>query len=147
MRRAVGAGFIAAACLLGPAAAQEIARYAVEADAIPRPLTSQAGDPQRGRAIVANRQVGLCLLCHRAPIPEERFQGDLAPDLAGVGARYSAAQLRLRVVDPRRVNPASFMPAFHSAHNPSRIGAAWVGKPILQAQQVEDVVAYLATLR
>jgi sulfur-oxidizing protein SoxX len=81
------------------------------------------------------------------PIPEERFQGDLAPSLAGVGARYSEAQLRLRVVDPRRVNPASFMPAFHAAGHPSRIGAAWVGKPILDAQQVEDVVAWLATLR
>jgi sulfur-oxidizing protein SoxX len=105
------------------------------------------GDPQRGRAIIASRQVGLCLLCHAAPVPEERFQGDLAPNLAGAGARYSEAQLRLRVVDPRRVNPSSFMPAFHSAGNPSRVGAAWVGKPILSAQQVEDVVAWLATLR
>ena len=89
----------------------------------------------------------LCLLCHSAPIPEERFQGTLAPDLAGTGARYSAAQLRLRIVDPRLVNPATFMPAFHSTANLSRVGAAWQGKPILTAQQVEDVVAYLATLR
>jgi len=147
VRRAVGAGLAAIACLIGTAAAQDIVRPAIVGDAIPQPLTAQPGDAQRGRAIVANRQAGLCLLCHRAPVPEERFQGDLAPDLAGVGARYTTAQLRLRVVDPRRVNPASFMPAFHSAHNPSRIGAAWAGKPILQAQQVEDVVAYLATLR
>jgi sulfur-oxidizing protein SoxX len=121
--------------------------YAVQGDAIPQPLASAPGDPQRGRAIVASRQTGLCLLCHTAPVPEERFQGNLAPDLGGVGARYTEAQLRLRVVDPRRVNPASFMPAFHSAHHPSRLGAAWVGKPILSAQQVEDVVAYLVTLK
>lgn len=129
------------------AAAQTVAGYTVEGDGIAQPLAGLRGDPQRGRAIVASRSQGLCLLCHAAPIPEERFQGDLAPTLAGVGARYSAAQLRLRIVDPRRVNPSSFMPAFHSAHNPSRVGAAWAGKPILDAQQVEDVVAWLASLR
>lgn len=133
--------------LAAPAFAQEVARYEVRGDRIEAPLTAQPGDPARGRAIVANRQVGLCLLCHPAPITEERFQGNLAPDLAGVGARYTEAQLRLRIVDPRVVNPSSFMPAFHSTTNPSRVGGAWQGKPILTAQQVEDVVAWLATLR
>ena len=142
----VGVGALAlAACL--PCGASDIVPYTVHGDRIEQPLAGLRGDPARGRAIVASRQAGLCLLCHSAPIPEERFQGDLAPDLAGIGARYSQAQLRLRVVDPRRVNPASFMPAFHSASNPSRIGAAWAGKPILSAQQVEDVVAWLSTLR
>jgi sulfur-oxidizing protein SoxX len=131
----------------GPVVAQAIMPYAVTGDAVPAPLTTQPGDPQRGRAIVASRQAGLCLLCHSGPIPEERFQGNLAPDLAGAGARYTAGQLRLRLVDPRRVNPQSFMPAFHADHTPSRVGANWIGKPILTAQQVEDVVAYLATLR
>jgi L-cysteine S-thiosulfotransferase len=141
-----GVGAIAA-CLAFAANAQDIVPYTVEGDRIVQPLAGARGDAQRGRAIVASRQAGLCLLCHSAPIPEERFQGDLAPPLAGVGARYSEAQLRLRVVDPRRVNPASFMPAFHSAANPSRVGMQWAGKPILSAQQVEDVVAWLATLR
>ena len=127
--------------------AQEIVPYTVDGDGIPQPLAGAPGDAERGRAIVASRQLGLCLLCHAAPVPEERFQGDLAPNLAGVPARLSEAQLRLRVVDPRRVNPSSFMPAFHSASNPSRVGAAWAGKPILGAQQVEDVVAWLRTLR
>ena len=134
-----------AACLL--ATAQDITPYTIVADGIPQPLAGLRGDPRRGRAIVASRQQGLCLLCHTAPIPEERFQGDLAPDLAGVGARYSEAQLRLRIVDPRRVNPASFMPAFHADQNAARVGTAWAGKPILGAQQVEDVVAWLALLR
>jgi sulfur-oxidizing protein SoxX len=145
-----GRSLLAAAALYGAcglAAAQPVASYTVAGDAIPEPLQGLQGDAQRGRAIVANRTGGLCLLCHSAPIAEERFQGDLAPNLAGVGARYSPAQLRLRVVDPRRVNPESFMPAFHSSHDPSRTGAAWAGKPLLSAQQVEDVVAWLATLR
>lgn len=144
-RRGAAAGLLASAC--AGAAAQELVPYVVEGDAIAQPLGGLRGDAGRGRAIVASRQQGLCLLCHSAPIPEERFQGNLAPDLAGVGARYSAAQLRLRVVDPRRVNPASFMPAFHAGQGALRVGAAWAGKPILGAQQVEDVVAWLATLR
>jgi sulfur-oxidizing protein SoxX len=129
------------------AAAQEVVPYTVTGDGIAMPLSPQPGDAARGRAIVATRQVGLCLLCHSAPIPQERFQGDLAPNLAGVGARYSAAQLRLRIVDSRRVNPTSSMPAFHSTAKLSRVGTAWQNKPILTAQQVEDVVAYLASLR
>jgi sulfur-oxidizing protein SoxX len=144
LRRAVGVALAAAVQAVG---AQAIVPYEVVGDAIPQPLTGQPGDPQRGRAIVASRQAGLCLLCHAGPIPEERFQGNLAPSLEGAGSRYSTPQLRLRIVDSRRVNPASFMPAFHSATNLSRVGAAWTGKPILTAQQVEDVVAYLATLR
>jgi len=144
LRRPALLGLLFAAASAG---AQELAPYTVEGDAIAQPLAGLRGDAQRGRTLVASRQQGLCLLCHAAPIPEERFQGDLAPSLAGVGARYSAAQFRLRIVDPRRLNPASFMPAFHSGSNASRVGGAWAGKPILTAQQVEDVVAWLATLR
>ncbi|MBA2963588.1 MULTISPECIES: sulfur oxidation c-type cytochrome SoxX [Ramlibacter] len=136
----------AALLMAGAAAAQDLVPYTVSGDGIERPLAAP-GDPARGRAIAASRQQGLCLLCHPAPIPEERFQGNLAPDLAGVGARYTTAQLRLRVVDARRVTPASFMPAFHGTANLSRVGAAWQGKPVLSAQQVEDVVAWLSTLR
>jgi len=131
----------------GAAAAQEVVAYAVQGDRIEAPLARLHGDAARGRAIVASRSVGLCLLCHPAPIAEERFQGNLAPDLAGAGARYTAAQLRLRIVDPRRVNPSTFMPAFHSTTNLSRVGHAWQGKPVLSAQQVEDVVAYLSGLK
>ena len=73
----------------------------VVGDAIPQALTATPGDPARGRAIVASRQLGLCLLCHSGPIPEERFQGNLAPDLAGAGSRWSEGQLRLRIADAR----------------------------------------------
>ena len=116
-------------------------------DAIEQPLTDQPGDAARGRAIVANRQVGLCLLCHSGPIAEERFQGNLAPDLAGAGARLTESQLRLRLVDSRRVNPDSMMPAYFRADGFSRVAGPWQGKTVLSAQQVEDVVAYLRTLR
>ncbi|MFG5410043.1 sulfur oxidation c-type cytochrome SoxX [Piscinibacter sakaiensis] len=89
----------------------------------------------------------MCLLCHTAPIPEERFQGDIGPPLAGVGARLDAAQLRLRVVDMRRLNPATPMPSYHRIDGLQRVGAAWAGRPVLDAGQIEDVVAYLRTLR
>jgi L-cysteine S-thiosulfotransferase len=106
-----------------------------------------AGDPRRGREIVANRQVGLCLLCHRAPIPEERFQGDLAPDLSGVGARLSEAQIRSRIVDPSRANPDTIMPAYYRTEGLARVATQFQGKTILSAEQIDDVVAYLATLK
>lgn len=116
-------------------------------DSLPTPLTATPGDAVRGRAIVANRQVGLCLLCHTAPIPEERFQGNLAPDLSGAGDRWSAGQLRLRMVDSRRVNPATIMPAYYSRTGLQQVPPALKDKTILNEQQIEDVVAYLQTLR
>ena len=116
-------------------------------DTIDAPLDGLRGDPARGRRIVTNRQKGLCLLCHPGPFPEERFQGDLAPDLAGVGARLSEGQLRARVVDARRANPATIMPAYRRSAGFERVGGAWAGRALLEPQEVEDVVAFLATLR
>ncbi len=121
--------------------------YEIVGDAIPTPLTSIAGDVTRGRAIVANRQVGLCLLCHAGPIPEERFQGNLAPDLAGAGSRWSAGQLRLRIVDARQANAATIMPSYYRVDNLIRVDPSRQNEPILAAQQIEDVVAFLRTLR
>ena len=119
----------------------------VAIDAIPVSLTGSRGDPVRGRAIVANRQVGLCLLCHSGPFPEERFQGDLAPDLKGAGGRLSEGELRLRIVDSARVNPATIMPSYYKTEGLTRVAPAFQGKPVLSAEQIEDVVAYLTTLR
>jgi L-cysteine S-thiosulfotransferase len=116
-------------------------------DALPTSLTGARGDPARGRAIVANRQVGLCLLCHSGPFPEERFQGNLAPDLAGAGSRWSEGQLRLRIVDPARINPATIMPAYHRTEGLVRVAPAYRGKPVLTPEQIEDVVAFLTTLK
>jgi sulfur-oxidizing protein SoxX len=121
--------------------------YEVVGDGIPLPLTATPGDAARGRAIVASRQTGLCLLCHAAPIPEERLQGNIGTDLAGAGARWTEAQLRLRVADARRLNPATTMPAAYRTDGLQQVGSAWQGRTVLSAQQVEDVVAYLRTLR
>jgi sulfur-oxidizing protein SoxX len=106
-----------------------------------------AGDPERGRQIVASRQLGLCLLCHSGPFPEERFQGDLAPDLRGVGSRFSEAQIRERVVDPSKVNPDTIMPAYYRTDGLTRVAPAFKGKTIFTAEQIDDVVAYLLTLK
>ena len=120
---------------------------AVVGDGIPEPLTATPGDAARGRAIVASRQQGLCLLCHSGPFPEERFQGNLAPSLAGAGSRWNTAQLRLRIVDARRVNPESLMPAFYRSEGLQQVAPAFAGKPVLDAQQVEDVITFLQTLK
>ena len=115
-------------------------------DGIPASLTGAKGDPARGRAIVANRQVGLCLLCHTGPFPEERFQGDLAPDLRSA-ARLTEAEIRLRLVDPARVNPQTIMPAYYRTEGLANVAPAYRGKTVLSAGQIEDVVAYLVTLK
>lgn len=120
---------------------------ALAQDAMLRPVGVSPGDPARGRALVADRQHGLCLLCHTAPIAEVRQQGNLAPPLAGTGARWNEDQLRMRVFDSRRINPESLMPAYGVADTGARVGPAWRGKPIFSSQQIEDVVAWLATLR
>lgn len=121
--------------------------YDVVGDAIPAPLSGSAGDPARGRAIVVDRRTGLCLLCHSGPFPEARLQGTLAPDLGGVGARLSTAQLRLRLVDASRLNPNTIMPPYYRTEDLNRAARAYAGKPVLSAEQVEDVVAFLATLK
>jgi sulfur-oxidizing protein SoxX len=125
----------------------QIKPYTVVDDAIPASLTGAKGDAARGRAIVANRQVGLCLLCHSGPIPEERLQGTLAPDLQGAGGRWSEGQLRLRLVDAARLNPDTIMPPYYRVDGLNRVAPSFRGRPVLTAEQIEDVIAFLATLR
>jgi sulfur-oxidizing protein SoxX len=142
-----------AAMLLAPAgfavAAEEgpLPPYEVVGDAIPASLTGAGGEPARGRAIVVDRRLGACLLCHRGPFPEEKFQGTLAPDLSGAGSRWSPGELRLRLVDATRLDPDTIMPAYYRIEGLSQVAAAWRGKPILTAEQIEDVVTFLSTLR
>jgi len=132
--------------LPGFAAAEELRRYAVVGDAIPMSLTGAPGDPVRGLATLVNRQ-STCILCHNGPFPEEKFQGDLAPNLAGSGSRWSEGQLRLRLVDASSLNEATIMPSYYRMDGLTRVGPNWRGKPILSAEQIEDIVAYLVTLR
>jgi sulfur-oxidizing protein SoxX len=124
-----------------------LAAAAVAEDGLPQPLTDTPGNAGRGRALVGSRQDGLCLLCHSGPFPDARSQGNLASNLAGAGSRWTAAQLRLRVADARRLDPEGLMPSLHRTEGLTRVGAAWRDRPVLGAQQVEDIVAYLQTLK
>lgn len=133
-------------CLPAFAFAQT-SRYEVIGDSIPASLSGAPGDAAKGRSIVANRQVGLCLLCHSGPLPEERFQGNLAPSLAGAGSRWSEGQLRLRLADSRRLNSDTLMPAYYRTDELTQVAKNLQGKPVLEAQQIEDVLAYLMTLK
>jgi L-cysteine S-thiosulfotransferase len=144
-----GAGAcLAAAAFIPPcqANAQALRPYVVVGDAIPDSLTGTPGDATRGRALAVDRS-STCILCHSGPFPETKFQGDLAPSLTGAGGRWSEGQLRLRLVDASRLNAATIMPSFYRVEGLVRVGAAWRGKPILSAEQIEDIVAYLVSLR
>jgi sulfur-oxidizing protein SoxX len=132
--------------LPGAAGAQTLRPYAVVADAIPEPLTPTRGDAARGRVLIVERS-STCILCHSGPFPEQKFQGDLAPSLAGSGSRWSEGQLRLRLVDASRLNAATIMPSYYRVDGLQRVGTLWRGKPVLSAEQIEDIVAYLVTLR
>ena len=118
----------------------------IEQGVIVQSLTDVPGDPARGRAIVTSRQTGLCLLCHSGPFPEERFQGNLAPDLASSVGRYSAGQLRARIVDASYFNANTIMPAYFRTDHLHRVASKFAGQTILNGQEIEDVVAFLLTL-
>jgi L-cysteine S-thiosulfotransferase len=139
-------GAIAAGLPPATADEQPLRAYVVAGDSIPQSLTGLPGDAVRGRALLLERTT-TCILCHSGPFPETRFQGDLAPSLAGAGSRWSEGQLRLRLVDASRLNPSTIMPSYYRVEGLTRVGQTWHGKPILSAEQIEDIVAYLVTLR
>jgi L-cysteine S-thiosulfotransferase len=142
----VAAALLVTSGFCATAADGSLPPFSVVGDAIPASLTGAAGDPAGGRAIVLDRRLGACLMCHIGPFPEERFQGTLAPDLSGAGSRWSTGQLRLRLVDATRLNPNTIMPPYYRVDGLTRVGSAWRGKPMLTATQIEDVVAFLSTL-
>ena len=112
------------------------------------PLTKEAGDAAKGKGVFANRKLGNCLACHSlSAMKEQPFHGELGPPLDGVASRYSVAELRLRLVDPKQINPDTAMPAYFKKEGFHRVLKGFEGKSILDAQQVEDLLAYLATLK
>jgi sulfur-oxidizing protein SoxX len=132
----------------GPAAGAEgLGAVVVAGDAITQSLTGTPGDPARGREIAFGRDRGNCPVCHVLPAPDERLHGDVGPSLKGVAGRLSEGQIRLRLVDGRRLNPASLMPSYYRLDGLRRVATAYAGKPVLRAQEIEDVLAYLMTLR
>jgi L-cysteine S-thiosulfotransferase len=122
--------------------AQEIVAGQIE-----KPLTALQGDPKHGREIVLSRQTGLCILCHSGPFPEERFQGNLAPDLGSSVAFLTAPQLRARIVNPSYFNPGTIMPSYYRTDHLNRVASRYVGQTLLNAQEIEDVVAFLLTIK
>lgn len=128
------------------AAAPVLEPYRVNGDAIHAALLPTAGDPARGREVMAGRDAN-CLLCHAVPETGIRFMGNIAPSLSGIGSRLSAGQLRLRIVDQSRVNADTVMPSYYRIEGLVRVAPGYRGKPVLTAQQIEDVVAYLQTLK
>lgn len=122
---------------------------AAQAPTMPDPLAAGPGDPARGKAVAVNSDLGNCVICHQIPVPElpEGAAGDIGPDLAGVGSRLTAAELRLRIANPKAIDPDTVMPAYYVSEGLTRVQARYAGQPILTAQQVEDLVAYLLTLK
>lgn len=118
----------------------------IKGDSIVESLSVEPGDPVRGRSIVASRQTGLCLLCHSGPFPEERFQGNLAPELKASVARLNAPQLRARIVNAAHFNPQTIMPSYYQTNNLNRVAPKFAGQTILSGQEIEDVIAFLVTL-
>jgi sulfur-oxidizing protein SoxX len=131
--------------IAGPATA-DLVQYQVVGDGIPASLTGVAGDAAQGQAVFAKRQISTCLLCHADPNVEAP-QTAIGPSLRGVGARLTPAQIRLRLVDARRINPETLMPPFYAVTGLRRVAPAWQGRPVLTATQIEDLVAFLATLQ
>ncbi|MSO93061.1 MAG: sulfur oxidation c-type cytochrome SoxX [Rhodospirillales bacterium] len=140
-----------AAVLAGLAAAEaageSLRTFRVAGNGIPDPISASAGDAARGMQAAADRQRGNCILCHALPLEGAGYQGELAPDLSAVAIRLSAAQIRLRIVDSTRVNPETIMPAYYRVDGLNRVAAEFRGKPVLSAEEIEDVVAYLMSLR
>jgi sulfur-oxidizing protein SoxX len=130
------------------AGAGSMAAYkVVGGNSIPNSLTGKSGDAKKGRATAINRKKGNCLGCHKMPIPEQQFHGLIGPDLKGVASRLSEGEIRLRVVDPKRVNPDTIMPAFYKSKGFTRVLKKFKGKTVISAADVEDIVAYLKTLK
>lgn len=154
MKRVLGTVAIAATLAFFPltGAAEDVPAppalvpFTVVADGIPTPLTSQPGDPAAGRAVVEDRKLGNCLSCHAFPLAAPD-QGNVGPDLHGVGARLTPAELRLRVVNMKLIDPQTIMPAYYRVAGLHDVGTAFAGRTILTAQQVEDLVAFLATIK
>jgi len=141
-----GSFLYATALLAVPAAfGADLMPAQISGDAVPAPLSATAGDPTHGRALLVARENANCILCHA--IPEVRFSGNLGPALTGIGSRLSAAQLRLRVADNAQVNTSTIMPAYYRSAGLTDVAAQYRDKTILSAQEIEDVVAYLQSLK
>lgn len=137
---------VTAASLAQGSGAQIPVKYEIVDFGIPKPLTADPGDPERGWTVVQDASNATCLICHTMPMPWQPDHGNLAPDLAGVGSRYTAAELRLRLVDPKSLNPDTIMPSYYRIEGLNRVQVKYQGQTVYSPQDVEDVIAFLLTL-
>ncbi|AXE64958.1 sulfur oxidation c-type cytochrome SoxX [Hyphomonas sp. CACIAM 19H1] len=121
------------------------ARVEIRGDAIPASLTGEAGRVADGQAEFVSREGGHCVLCHRIEGLQAEFQGNVGPDLTGVGARLTEDQIRLRIVDAQRIWPDTVMPSYYRTGGLRQVGREYEGQPALTARQIEDLVAYLSS--
>ena len=128
------------------ATAEEPAGYRIENFAIPESLTGRPGDPAQGERIVRDPDKATCLICHTLPINWEPDPGNIGPPLDDVASRYTEGELRLRLVEPKRLNPETVMPSYYARDGLHRVAPEYQGRSIYSASEVEDVVAYLLTL-
>jgi sulfur-oxidizing protein SoxX len=138
---------LVAAGIPSTSAAPGLLPYEVKGDAVPQALGGLESDAARGLAIVLDRRRGNCLICHRLPVEGEPFQGELGPPLAGVGSRLTAGQIRLRLIDQSRINPDTIMPPYYRTQGLTNVAPEYRGHPALEAQEIEDVLAYLTSLK
>ena len=129
------------------ATAQAAENYKVVDGTIPASLTGKAGNTENGKKVVIHRQKGNCLACHVMPIPEQPFHGHVGPDLSDIGSRAKPAELRARIVDPKVINPHTIMPSFYRSTGLHGVAKNFKGKTMITAQEVEDIIAYLMTLK
>jgi len=142
-----GSLFIFITLISGNVFSEPSAGYVVENYAINTPLEGLSGNPENGRKLVMDKNKGNCLACHVLPIPEEDFHGTIGPPLIDIASRLNSAQLRLRVTDMKQINPFSIMPGYYrETAKFNRLAEKYNDTTILTAQEVEDIVAYLATL-
>jgi L-cysteine S-thiosulfotransferase len=152
MNRAILARFLVAfipAALIAEAASSEstLLPYVVSGDAVLKPLGELKGEAGRGEEIVRDRRIGNCLICHQFPFKDEPFQGEIGPALTGIGTRLTAGEIRLRLIDESVLNTGTVMPPYYRVEKLTNVAPQYAGMPGLTAQQIEDVVAYLASLK
>ncbi len=149
LTRAAALALWAAAAHFNPlnAAEPQLEPFEAVEDAIQKPLGGLKGSAMRGEEIIRDRRVGNCLICHKFPFKDELFQGELGPAMIGIGTRLNEGQIRLRLVDESILNPTTLMPPYYRFSNLTNVAPEYAGQPGLTAQQLEDVVAYLVTLR
>ena len=111
-----------------------------------KPANIEVGDANKGKVILKSRKTN-CLSCHNAPMPDEKFQGNFGPSLLGIGSRYSKEEIRIRLINAKIINPDSIMPSYFKTLDYPRTQKKYLGKTILEVEEVEHLVEYLYSLK